>query len=340
MKFADSLGFVDLEAKDPVADQRLGLHLIHMTSSAPWETKLEGIERWHSGFVQCILRQAQSLEFVESRRGLENMLHHKIAVVLGLQNPPQDTSPIKAASWMYRNGICFTTLAYGKKEKFGYRFAGSWYDQNEGLTQGGKDLLRFCSDFPLVIDLSHSSPRTAYDVQNLVERENLVTKVVATHVGINEVYKNPRNLPADVLKWVTGRPAGLVGIPFFTFFTGPQEADESEEAALTWCLAHIRYAVEEFGLKKVCLGTDTPYKQYSLEEHKAHFAKLAAELDAESLATQGRAKKPELQHPHYFYHPRKMSRLFEVIASRLSEEVAEAVCGNNFWNWCLQNLPE
>lgn len=330
--FCDSLGFVDLEGIDPVPDPALVMDLMHLTSVHPKETTLAGIERWHRHYVGVLYNQPK-LRVIRSGRSLQHHFSGVADVVLGLQNPPQDVSIAIAAAWMYNNGICFTNLAYN----VGTNLAGGYYEPTVGLTDKGKDLVRACADYGIVVDLSHSSLATMEDVMALVDGENLKTKVVVTHAGMAEVHGSPRNVPRHVGRWVVSH-GGFVGIPFFTFFNGPQEADESQEAAERWYLANISYAVDAFGHKSVTLGTDTPYKHYSLEEQMAHFAKLARELDPKSLAIHGRTKTPPLQHPHGYYSYRKMPMLFELITKDVGGQIAEAVCGDNFWRWCQVNL--
>lgn len=318
--YADTLGFLDLEMHPPIADPKLHLNVIHLTSAPPFTDEWDKIRQEHERFVAAIEAQPR-LQIIKAKHDLIFLPPEKIGIVLGLQRPPYLA---QAAQEMFAAGIRFTTLAYSGREAYG---AGYQEPSSGGLTYNGKLFLDACAATGLIVDPSHSSAATARNAIQYIDTQNLPVKVAATHTGIFEVYPNPRNLPTDVLLWIAKR-GGIIGIPLYTFFL--HEKDNS----LMPFLAHVKHAVDTFGEDAVCIGSDTPYKHFTEEVLRAQFDKMAAMLDPRGIA------KPRFPIQDLsLYSPDKMQILEEHLLKIFSERVVNKLVGENFYQYLLKNLP-
>lgn len=318
--YADTLGFLDLETNPPIADPELHLDLIHLTSAPPFTDDWAKIRQEHEKFAAAIENQLQ-LKVVKTRKDLDSLSPNKTGVILGLQRPPH--GPL-AAQDMFAAGIRFTTLAYSGREAYG---TGYYEPSGGGLTDEGKKFLDACSAAGLILDLSHSSTATARDAIQYIDSQNLPVKVAATHTGIFEVYPSPRNLPADVIGWITKR-GGVIGILLYTFFL------DGKDDSLAPFLAHVKYAVDTFGEDVVCIGSDTPYKYYPEPVLRAQFDKMAAMADPHGI-TKPRFPIQDLS----LYSPYKMQILEEHLLKVFPERVVRKIVGGNFYQYLLKNLP-
>jgi microsomal dipeptidase-like Zn-dependent dipeptidase len=115
-----------------------------------------------------------------------------------------------------------------------------------GLKEDGKELLRFLSGRNIAIDFSHTSDWLAADILDLMDREDLQLKPVATHSNFRAIQDHPRNLPDELAKAIFAR-GGVIGMNFVRAFIGAKAED---------CVKHILHAKTLGGLQHLCLGAD------------------------------------------------------------------------------------
>lgn len=111
-----------------------------------------------------------------------------------------------------------------------------------GLTDFGRQVIRFMEELKITVDLAHAAPKLFEDVLNMATRP-----VVVSHGGVRGTCDNSRNLSDDQLRRVA-QSGGLVGIGFWPKATCGRDVDSIVRA--------IRHAVGVIGADHVALGSD------------------------------------------------------------------------------------
>jgi len=136
-------------------------------------------------------------------------------------------------------GVKGATLSWNHKNKL----CGGAYDE-EGLSNFGKEVLKKLLEMNFIIDLSHASQRTFYDVVKIVN-----SPFIVSHSNCYALCKHPRNLTDDQIKIVRSFN-GLIGISFYSPFLCESSAKLEDIAK------HIAHISQLIGHKHVCLGSD------------------------------------------------------------------------------------
>lgn len=134
------------------------------------------------------------------------------------------------------------TLTWNYRSRFGCPSA---IDQNEGLTDGGRQLVRALDEKGMLIDVSHLSDRGFWDVC-----EETARPFVATHSDSRALCRNSRNLTDEQFAEIAQR-GGLVGINLYTPFLVRQSDSMLDDA-----IDHIERFIGMYGEKIVALGCD------------------------------------------------------------------------------------
>jgi len=144
-------------------------------------------------------------------------------------------------------GVKGATLSWNHKNKL----CGGAYDE-EGLSNFGKEVLKKLLEMNFIIDLSHASQRTFYDVVKIVN-----SPFIVSHSNCYALCKHPRNLTDDQIKIVRSFN-GLIGISFYSPFSPfVLSACLCESSAKLEDIAkHIAHISQLIGHKHVCLGSD------------------------------------------------------------------------------------
>ncbi|MBI5547796.1 MAG: dipeptidase [Deltaproteobacteria bacterium] len=109
---------------------------------------------------------------------------------------------------LVRHGLRYLGLTWNNSNAL----AGAAVDGGGGLTALGRRVVRACQCQGVLIDVSHSSDRTAWDVLALVRGQ-----IIASHSNARALCDVPRNLPDDLLRAI-GRQGGVVCANFYPGF--------------------------------------------------------------------------------------------------------------------------
>ena len=138
----------------------------------------------------------------------------------------------------------------------GVRVIGPIWDTNElgtscsdnvdvGLTENGRKFIRKLDQMQIIIDISHASDRSFWEIAELSRKP-----FIATHSCFREVAEHPRNLTKDMANEISSR-GGVVGLSLYPpHLSGKSFADFSD------IFRQIDYAIENFGEKFLGFGFD------------------------------------------------------------------------------------
>ncbi len=142
---------------------------------------------------------------------------------------------------LYERGLRVFGIAWDGNE-----LAASAYDENDtGLTEAGVKMVKRLSELGIIIDVSHLSDRSFYDVLNVTD-----SPVIATHSNFRDVCAHSRNLTRDMAKEILSRK-GVIGLNLYPPLLSP-----SGDAVLEDIFAHIDYALSAFGEDILGFGFD------------------------------------------------------------------------------------
>ncbi|MBQ7384949.1 MAG: membrane dipeptidase [Ruminococcus sp.] len=140
-------------------------------------------------------------------------------------------------------GAKAVTIVYNEDNELG---SGAFSDSSFGLTDTGKRAVKEFEKNGIYIDLSHSSPRTFYDVAEISDKP-----IIATHSNSFSICPNKRNLTDEQFE-IIKRSGGVVGINFYPPFLNPEES----EASINDVVKHIYHFLSLGGEDTLCIGSD------------------------------------------------------------------------------------
>ena len=144
---------------------------------------------------------------------------------------------------------------------FGIRIFGlAWHDsdlaccnkvidegrEDTGLTEKGKEIIKFGNELGIIFDVSHSSDKTFWDVIELAKKP-----VIATHSNFRAVCNHSRNLTDDMAKALIDKD-GVIGLNLFRdiIHEDPTQRD------IPQFFKHLDHCLEKFGENNIAFGGD------------------------------------------------------------------------------------
>lgn len=119
-------------------------------------------------------------------------------------------------------------------------------DENAGLTDFGKKVVKEMNKVGMVIDLSHTSMGTFWDVMKYSK-----LPVVCTHSGAKDVYFHNRNLNDDQLRALAANGGVIQVCIFASYMTADASKTDIDDV-----VAHIDHCVKVAGIDHVGVGSD------------------------------------------------------------------------------------
>lgn len=324
MFYADSLGFLGKRGGPIVVENGLKmLDLVHLTAVPPWITTMKETLAEIQKFKKMI-REQPRLRLVTSQRELLSAVSEKkVAIVLGMQNTPNDILNCGAIKALREWGISVIAPCYDRQNSLG----SGWLNSDFGLTDEGKLFIKDCDDSDIIVDLSHSGHRMARDIISYKNKDEFRFSLMASHVGCYSQYHHFRNLPDDVLKEVVDL-GGVVGISTLTFTN-----DERDNSVFPF-KDHLARAIALCGTYSVCIGSDDLYIIRDVEEMRKQFEVMSKKLDKDG--TQG-ARFPE--NPLEATGPDMLEKLYKFCQPYFPEKTLENVFGQNLLDFFKRTLP-
>lgn len=166
----------------------------------------------------------------------------KIAAVLAVEGGESLEGRIDSLYLLHNFGVRCLTLTWNLSNELGVG-AGDNYNPG-GLTPFGCQVVKEMNQLGMLVDVSHMSERTFWDVLNTSTQP-----VIASHSNCRGLFDHPRNLNNNQIR-ALAEQGGVIGITFVPAFLS------SENASVKNVLDHIDYAVTEGGIDCVCLGSD------------------------------------------------------------------------------------
>jgi membrane dipeptidase len=144
----------------------------------------------------------------------------KVAVFLGIEGGHAIEDSLATLRMFHRLGVRVMTLTWWHNT--------NWADgsgdepKHQGLTELGKQIVREMNRLGMVIDVSHASDKTFFDVLEVTTKP-----VMASHSCVRAICDHHRNLSDKMLK-ALAKNGGVIGINYYLGFLDP-EVNRREE---------------------------------------------------------------------------------------------------------------
>lgn len=212
---------------------------------------------------ECALRQYEAVkDAVQSNpcsvafalteaQAHENKANGLFSVFLGLENGSPIGDSLERLQEFYDKGVRYMTLCHSKDNQICDSCAGNrtW----GGLSPFGREVVDEMNRLGMLIDVSHISDDTFYDVL-----ECSTSPVVATHSCCRALADHPRNMTDDMIKELAAK-GGVIQINFYPVFLQDDYELESQSSLIpsyTRIADHIDHVVELVGIDHVGIGSD------------------------------------------------------------------------------------
>ena len=175
----------------------------------------------------------------------ENRKKGKLSAFLTLEEGGVIHGDLDRVKGLYDMGIRLITLTWNYENCIGFPNSNEKDRMEKGLKAFGKEVVERMNELGMLVDLSHASDGTFWDVLNQSKKP-----VTASHSNCRALANHPRNLSDEMLR-ALGENGGIAGLNFYGPFLGTPK--ESRIEVMT---AHIRHMIDKGGEDLPCLGTD------------------------------------------------------------------------------------
>ncbi len=169
----------------------------------------------------------------------------KKAFFIGIENGYGIGKDIKNIRKFKDMGVNYITLCHSYDNDI-CNSSTNTEDGSKGLTDFGKKVVKEMNKVGVLIDLSHASEGTFWDVVKLSK-----DPVFASHSGVKALCNSDRNLTDDQLR-ALAQNGGVIQICIFKRY----QNDKPEEASIVDVVRHIDHAVKVAGIDHVGIGSD------------------------------------------------------------------------------------
>ena len=209
----------------------------------------------------------------------------KIAAVIGIEGGNMIEESVDNLEYLYNRGARYLTLTWNYNLPWVTAAAvedSKPENEQQGLSKHGVEIIRKMNQLGMMVDLSHASKKTFYDVMKVSKKPVLVS-----HSNAAALTPHSRNLDDKQLKALK-KNKGVVGVNFYSAFldstynsrlntlytaqlgVAPSEKMGSTakynkltpenqakaDAPIERLLEHIDYLVEKVGIDHVAIGSD------------------------------------------------------------------------------------
>lgn len=223
---------------------------IEVDAEIPAETALP-----HAFAQAAALRAMErtgTLDIVTSAQGIvDSMDADRIAAIMHMEGAEAITDFDSLCLW-HQMGLRSLGPVWSRPTRFAqgvpFAFPAS-PDIGGGLTARGRDLIKWCNELRIMVDLAHLNEAGFRDIAALS-----TAPLVSTHTAAHHIAPSSRNLTDDQLRMIA-ESGGLVGLNFATGFLRP-DGRRQPFAGFDLFLRHLDHLLMFLGEDGVALGSD------------------------------------------------------------------------------------
>ncbi len=141
---------------------------------------------------------------------------HKVAILIGVEGGHAIESSLDHLRELHRRGVRYMTLTWNNGTAWAGSAAGADGTRTGGLTDFGREVVREMNRLGMLVDVSHVSDSTFFDVIATSS-----APVIASHSSARAINDHPRNMSDDQLRAIA-RNGGVVNVNFYASFIDPK----------------------------------------------------------------------------------------------------------------------
>lgn len=165
----------------------------------------------------------------------------RIGIMIGIEGSEALGDDLSLLRSYHRLGMRVLTLNWHQRNLVG---DGVSEPSASGLSNWGREVVSEATRLGVLVDVSHSGPRTVADVLSIS-----AAPVVASHSNSRHVHDHERNLTDDQVRAIAAS-GGLVGVTFLSRFVAEGTADAEH------VFRHIEHLADLVGPEHLGVGTD------------------------------------------------------------------------------------
>ena len=173
--------------------------------------------------LEQVRRHPETLETASTVADIRRIAKSgKIAALMGIEGGHAIEDSLNTLRMFYKLGVRYMTLTHTNTNDW----ADSEGDLNNsnvkhhnGLTDFGRDVIREMNRIGMMIDISHVSDKTFYDVIATTR-----SPVMASHSSARAIANHTRNMDDDMLR-ALAKNGGVVMVNFYDGFLDPRKAE-------------------------------------------------------------------------------------------------------------------
>ena len=178
----------------------------------------------------------------EFRRVVES---GRTAAVLAVEGGHAVQGLLDNLDLFFERGVRALTITWCNSNELGDS-SGDEKKPHGGLSDLGREAIRWMNRIGMIVDVSHADEKTFYDIISVADKP-----VIASHSGVKARRDFNRNLTDDQIKELA-RNGGVLGAVFLPYFL----TDDHENATIEDLLSHIDHVCQLVGPDHVGLGSD------------------------------------------------------------------------------------
>lgn len=173
--------------------------------------------------LEQVRRHPESLEAASTVADIRRIARSgKIAALMGIEGGHAIEDSLHALRMFYKLGVRYMTLTHTNTNDW----ADSEGDLNNpsvkhhnGLTDFGREVVREMNRIGMMVDISHVSDKTFYDVIAATR-----APIIASHSSARAIANHSRNMSDDMLR-ALAKNGGVVMVNFYDGFLDPRKAE-------------------------------------------------------------------------------------------------------------------
>lgn len=226
---------------------------LYVPAALATEQAYEHAVRLYNAVKDTVEANPDKAAFAQSRdQAYANKSKGLFSVFLGLENGSPIGTSLAGLHEFYDKGVRYMTLCHSADNEICDSCAGNgrWH----GLSPFGREVIREMNDMGMLIDVSHISDESFYDVLEISSRP-----VVATHSCCRALADHPRNMTDDMIRALADA-GGVIQINFYPVFLDSSFKESemflSPRPSYKRIADHIDHVVELVGIEHVGIGSD------------------------------------------------------------------------------------
>ncbi|MCD6417311.1 membrane dipeptidase [bacterium] len=185
----------------------------------------------------------QAKSYSDFLKNIQNGKRSLLLEIEGLHPIEDDPDRIE---YLWNAGVRIFTLTWNNSNKFATSAADAQKGEDAGLSELGRDIVEKIVQMGGIIDLSHASDRTFFDVVDMG------ISPILSHSCVREIKKNFRNATLDMIKTL-GKIGGIIGVNLFPgFLSSKKYTDVSSDDVVD----HIEAIISAGGEDVCAIGSD------------------------------------------------------------------------------------